>query len=63
MNEHPEVTAKERVALEVAEEARETEWANRSFMRELFLGKFSLGLIHPFPGTFVARAGRIERCP
>jgi len=51
MSDHPEVTEKERASLEVAEDAREQEWTNRSFMRELFLGKFSLGLIHPFPGT------------
>ncbi|HET8654439.1 MAG TPA: acyl-CoA dehydrogenase family protein, partial [Longimicrobiaceae bacterium] len=34
---------------EVAEAARETEWANPSFVRELFLGRFRLDLIHPYP--------------
>ncbi len=39
----------EQESRQVAEEARETEWAGRTFLRELFLGKFSLPLIHPFP--------------
>jgi alkylation response protein AidB-like acyl-CoA dehydrogenase len=34
---------------EVAEAARETEWSNPSFVRELFLGRFRLDLIHPYP--------------
>jgi alkylation response protein AidB-like acyl-CoA dehydrogenase len=33
----------------VAEESRETEWAGRTFVRELFLGNFALPLVHPFP--------------
>jgi alkylation response protein AidB-like acyl-CoA dehydrogenase len=33
----------------VAEESRETEWAGRTFLRELFLGNFILPLVHPFP--------------
>jgi hypothetical protein len=33
----------------VAEESRETEWAGRTFIRELFLGNFALPLVHPFP--------------
>lgn len=33
----------------VAEESRETEWTQPSFMRELFLGNFRLDLIHPYP--------------
>ncbi|MBI3932089.1 MAG: acyl-CoA dehydrogenase family protein [Acidobacteria bacterium] len=43
----PKVT--EREAREVAEAARETEWAGRSFVGELFDGRFRLDLIHPFP--------------
>ena len=43
----PAVT--ERQAREVAEAARETEWAFPSFARELFLGRFRLDLIHPHP--------------
>ena len=34
---------------EVAEQARQTEWEGRGFLRDLFLGKFQLELIHPFP--------------
>jgi alkylation response protein AidB-like acyl-CoA dehydrogenase len=39
----------ERQAREVAEAARETEWAYPSFGKELFLGRFRLDLIHPHP--------------
>ena len=41
------VTAAE--AREVAEAAREQEWAAPSFVRDLFLGTFRLDLIHPYP--------------
>jgi alkylation response protein AidB-like acyl-CoA dehydrogenase len=34
---------------EVAEAAREAEWTAPSFVRELFLGRFRLDLIHPYP--------------
>jgi len=33
----------------VAEAARETEWRQPSFLREMFLGNFRLDLIHPYP--------------
>src|SRR5216683_829391 len=33
----------------VAEQAREAEWALPSFGKQLFLGDFQLGLIHPHP--------------
>src|SRR5205823_12351938 len=36
-------------AREVAEAAREQEWAAPSFVRDLFLGKFRMDLIHPYP--------------
>src|SRR5437773_10414522 len=36
-------------AREVAEAAREQEWAAPSFVRELFLGKLRMDLIHPYP--------------
>ncbi len=39
----------EKEARDVAEAARETEWENPSFVRELFLGRFRLDLIHPHP--------------
>src|SRR2546425_6807292 len=46
-------------AREVAEAAREQEWAAPSFVRELFLGKLRMDLIHPYPEqdpTEIARA-------
>ncbi|HVO12251.1 MAG TPA: acyl-CoA dehydrogenase family protein [Vicinamibacteria bacterium] len=43
----PEVTEKE--SLKVAEASRQAEWEHPSFMREFFLGRFRLDLIHPYP--------------
>ena len=34
---------------EVAEQARQVEWDGKGFLRDLFLGKLQLELIHPFP--------------
>ena len=34
---------------QVAEDSREKEWKNPSFMKELFLGTFRFDLIHPYP--------------
>jgi hypothetical protein len=39
----------EQESMKVAEESRQREWRRPSFMRELFLGRFRLDLIHPFP--------------
>src|SRR5690606_13416254 len=39
----------EQESRQLAEESREQEWAGRGFLRELFLGEFSLDLVHPFP--------------
>ena len=36
-------------SMEVAESARQETWAQPSFLRDLFLGKFNLSLIHPHP--------------
>jgi alkylation response protein AidB-like acyl-CoA dehydrogenase len=36
---------------EVAEQARQAEWEGKGFLRDLFLGKLQLALIHPFPRT------------
>jgi alkylation response protein AidB-like acyl-CoA dehydrogenase len=36
---------------EVAEQARQVEWEGKGFLRDLFLGKLRLELIHPFPRT------------
>src|SRR5262245_45977465 len=42
-------TINEHESRQVAEQARQTEWEGRGFLRDLFLGKFQLDLIHPFP--------------
>src|SRR2546430_7530824 len=42
-------TAAERKSGEVAEAAREREWKGASFLRDLFLARFRLDLVHPFP--------------
>jgi alkylation response protein AidB-like acyl-CoA dehydrogenase len=39
----------EKQSLEVAEGARETEWTQPSFVKELFLGRFRTDLITPYP--------------
>ena len=36
-------------ARRVAEGAREEEWGDHTFVRDLFLGDFRLGLVHPYP--------------
>ncbi|OBJ48658.1 acyl-CoA dehydrogenase family protein [Mycobacterium sp. 1423905.2] len=47
MAEQAQVT--EEQARAVAEESRESGWDKPSFAKELFLGRFPLELIHPFP--------------
>ena len=49
MSATPQKLATEKEARDVAESARESEWAGPSFVRELFLGRFRLDLIHPHP--------------
>jgi alkylation response protein AidB-like acyl-CoA dehydrogenase len=39
----------ERESLEVAEASRQAGWDKPGFLRELFLGRFRLDLVHPFP--------------
>ncbi|MCR4339828.1 MAG: acyl-CoA dehydrogenase family protein, partial [Gemmatimonadaceae bacterium] len=51
-------SASEQDARDVAEEARETEWAHPSFVREMFLGRFRLDLIHPHPADDPAETAR-----
>ncbi len=57
----------ERASREVAEASRQAEWAQPSFMRELFLGNLRLDLIHPYPlkeperPEFAAFYARFER--
>ena len=53
-------TASEKEARDVAESARETEWAHPSFVRELFLGRFRLDLIHPHPPADAAEEARAK---
>ena len=45
------VESSERESREVAEASRQKEWKQPSFMREMFLGRFRLDLIHPYPLT------------
>src|SRR5262249_48301400 len=47
MAQQAQVTAEQ--ARAVAEESRESGWDKPSFAKELFLGRFPLELIHPFP--------------
>ena len=43
----------EEKAIEVAEAARQEEWHQPSFMKEMFLGRFRFDLIHPFPPVWI----------
>ncbi len=52
----PRVSADE--AREVAEAAREREWVAPSFVRELFLGRLRMDLIHPHPQPTPAETER-----
>src|SRR5690242_4564124 len=49
MSQQSSTLASEREARDVAEAARESEWSGPSFVREMFLGRFRLDLIHPHP--------------
>jgi alkylation response protein AidB-like acyl-CoA dehydrogenase len=51
----------EQEARAVAEGARETTWEAPSFLRELFLGKLDLGLIHPWPEPDAEEQQRAEK--
>jgi len=44
-------TASELESRRVAEASRQTEWKQPSFLREMFLGRFRLDLIHAFPAA------------
>src|SRR5213596_689176 len=52
--------ASEKEARDVAEAARESEWSGPSFVRDLFLGRFRLDLIHPYPEEDPAEAARAQ---
>ncbi|WP_297597646.1 acyl-CoA dehydrogenase family protein [Mycobacterium sp.] len=56
MAQQAQVTEEQARAL--AEESRETGWEKPSFAKELFLGRFPLELIHPFPTPTEADAAR-----
>lgn len=58
MSQHAGGLASEKEARDVAESARESEWSGPSFIRELFLGRFRLDLIHPFPAEDAAETAR-----
>lgn len=51
----------EEQARAVAEEAREGGWEKPSFAKELFLGRFPLDLVHPFPRPTADDADRSAR--
>jgi alkylation response protein AidB-like acyl-CoA dehydrogenase len=49
-------TDRERESLRVAEAARQTEWTEPSFLREIFLGNLQMHLIRPIPDAMKERA-------
>lgn len=55
-----QVQVTEEQARAVAEESRESGWDKPSFAKELFLGRFPLELIHPFPRPSDEEAARTE---
>ena len=57
---NPQALATEKEARDVAESARESEWTEPSFLRELFLGRFRPDLIHPYPEYDPAEAARAK---
>src|SRR5881628_2642644 len=60
MAEKSAALASEKEARDVAESARESEWSGPSFVRELFLGRFRLDLIHPHPAEDPAETARAQ---
>ncbi len=58
MTQQAQVT--EEQARAVAEESRESGWDKPSFAKELFLGRFPLELINPFPQPGPEQSARIE---
>jgi alkylation response protein AidB-like acyl-CoA dehydrogenase len=56
----PTTHVTERQARQVAEAARETEWRKPSFGKELFLGRFRLDLIYPYPKPDPEKAAAAE---
>src|SRR3954468_20819367 len=60
MAEKSAALASEKEARDVAESARESEWSGPSFVRELFLGRFRLDLIHPHPAEDPEEVARAQ---
>lgn len=58
--QHVRHDVSERQAREVAEAARETDWTRPSFAKELYLGRFDVSLIHPYPRVPAEDAPRGE---
>src|SRR5574341_1781436 len=56
----PERKVSAEEARAVAEAAREQEWAAPSFVRDLFLGKLRMDLIHPYPEQDPAEIARAK---
>ncbi|NNH74544.1 acyl-CoA dehydrogenase [Nocardia uniformis] len=54
------VDATEEQARQLVEESRETTWAKPSFAKEMFLGRFRLDLIHPFPRPSVEDTAKMD---
>jgi alkylation response protein AidB-like acyl-CoA dehydrogenase len=61
MSETKKPHVSELEARAVAEGARETSWEAPSFVRELFLGKLDLSLIHPWPEPDAEEQQRAEK--
>ena len=53
-------TVSDQESRQVAEAARETEWRKPSFGKELFLGRFRLDLIDPWPQPDPIRTAKAE---
>jgi alkylation response protein AidB-like acyl-CoA dehydrogenase len=59
----PETTqrlATEKEARDVAERARQSEWTQPSFLQELFLGRFRLDLVQPYPDDDLEELARAK---
>lgn len=54
------VDATEEQARQLVEESRETTWAKPSFAKEMFLGRFRLDLIHPYPRPSAEDTAKME---
>ena len=48
-------TDRERESLRIAEAARQTEWTEPSFLKEIFLGNLQMHLIRPIPDAMRER--------